>query len=169
LAKHSPDTATTSPTSAVSNTTTTTSSRRRPSAPARDSTQTNASSSVFSQTSNSTSWTATSSSSGVLSPADTSAGGRDRDSFVSIVDDPFFQRFHLDNAVHAERATSSGTASAEPHDDSNDNNNKNTQRWPPPRRESLTIGPSQYWVRIVFRHSLPHSSSQRPLESRSSP
>ncbi|OAA51491.1 Ras guanine nucleotide exchange factor [Metarhizium rileyi] len=139
-------------TTVTTNTTNTTnlanrSSKRRQSnqTATRDSTQTYASGSVFSRTSKSTCLIAASGSISALSPFDTGALS-DCDSFVSIVDDPFFQRFDPaitnDNA-HAEREASSQVTSAEPLHDSNDNSK--TQRWPPPRRESLTIGPSHCW------------------------
>ncbi|KAG8423295.1 hypothetical protein J3458_000200 [Metarhizium acridum] len=118
------------------------SKRRQSRTTTRDSSQTDVSSSVFSRSSNSTGLTAVSSSASALFPVET-AGAGDRDSFVSIVDDPFFQRFDPANTAHAEREAFDEGTSAEPHSDSDDNNE--TQHWPPPRRESLTIGPSQYW------------------------
>ncbi|KAJ6439621.1 putative aimless RasGEF (aleA) [Purpureocillium lavendulum] len=139
--------------------TTTTTPTPRPSASAaRDSAQSNATASVFSRTSTSTDLTAntsTASSAGSLLPSDT--GGGDRDSFVSIVDDPFFRRFGPaidenddndndddddDETPHRE-PSSEDESSATDRDDSDDNDK--TKRWPPPRRESLTIGPSQYY------------------------
>ncbi|KAF5134854.1 hypothetical protein E5D57_005491 [Metarhizium anisopliae] len=123
------------------------SKRRQSKTVTRDSTQTIASSSVFSRSSNSTGLTAISSSASALSPVET-AGAGDRDSFVSIVDDPFFQRFDPANTAHAEREAFDEGTPAEPHNDSDDNNK--TQPWPPPRRESLTIGPSQYWLSDPF-------------------
>ncbi|KHN95861.1 aimless RasGEF (aleA) [Metarhizium album ARSEF 1941] len=142
--------------------------RRQSKTTARDSIQTNASSSVFSRSSNSTGLTAASTSPSALSLLDT-VGASDRDSFVSIVDDPFFQRFDPANATYAEREASDEGTSAEPHDNSDDNNK--TQPWPPPRRESLTIGPSHYWVRIDPAPSsiLPHSSSLLPLKPPAQP
>lgn len=130
--------------------TTTTSSRPSASA-ARDSAQSNATASVFSRTSTSTDLTAsssTASSAGGLLPSRTSGG--DRDSFVSIVDDPFFSRFgpaiEENDAETPPREPSSEDESSPTDRDDSDDNDK-TQRWPPPRRESLTIGPSQYyWV-----------------------
>ncbi|OAQ74310.1 aimless RasGEF [Pochonia chlamydosporia 170] len=146
-------TPTQSNTTSSTSTPTTNTGKRRPSATTRDSTQTNASSSVFSRSSISTGITAASSSAGAgasaLSPADGTTAGGDRDSFVSIVDDPFFQRFHPVITAHAEREASDESTSAEPQNDSDDNNNNKTQRWPPPRRESLTIGPSQYWPQPI--------------------
>lgn len=94
-----------------------------------------------------------------------------RDSFVSIVDDPFFQRYDpaLDAGTAANASNESLTAPAlqlpdfdfdrtsvdEELDqvtynhDSDDN--ASDQRWPPPRRESLIIGYSSYWVcRTLF-------------------
>ncbi|KJK91968.1 hypothetical protein H633G_04183 [Metarhizium anisopliae BRIP 53284] len=139
----------TAPTRSTPSTTTSTttntgrsSKRRQSKTVTRDSTQTIASSSVFSRSSNSTGLTAISISASALSPVET-AGAGDRDSFVSIVDDPFFQRFDPANTAHAEREAFDEGTPDEPHNDSDDNNK--TQPWPPPRRESLTIGPSQYW------------------------
>ncbi|KAK5998010.1 Ras guanine nucleotide exchange factor A-like protein [Cladobotryum mycophilum] len=68
-----------------------------------------------------------------------------RDSFISILDDPFFQR--LDDTAAAQATNTEAEfetlgqisfSSAEGRYDSNDH--KNPQRWSLPRRESLTIG-----------------------------
>ncbi|PHH66453.1 hypothetical protein CDD81_7508 [Ophiocordyceps australis] len=68
-----------------------------------------------------------------------------RDSLISILDDPFFQRFDPawgassdPNPCHADKQLS-------------DSNGRCTgQPWPPPRRESLTIGPMHsYWSHSV--------------------
>lgn len=127
-----------------------TSTRHRPSA-ARDSAQSNVTGSVFSsRTSASTAYTVHS------SPADSSAASPPlpvpapapqnyRDSFVSIVDDPFF--LGLDTALDADAEfdDSDRSSSAESQPDGDDS--QRSPRWPPPRRESLTIGPTQFWVR----------------------
>lgn len=60
-----------------------------------------------------------------------------RDSIISIVDDPFFQRYHspaLDGA-HQIPETEPEPPRDEP-----------TTAWPPPRRESLTVTSSIPWV-----------------------
>ncbi|KAK2591418.1 hypothetical protein QQS21_010882 [Conoideocrella luteorostrata] len=119
------------------------SGHRHRSAALRDSTHTNVGGSAFSRSSNSTFLTEASSPTKISSPSEITTAGGDRDSFVSIVDDPFFQRFDPANDNNAGLEVSDDSTPAEPQDDSDDN--KKTQRWPPPRRESLTIGPAQYW------------------------
>ncbi|GJN74236.1 hypothetical protein PLICBS_008327 [Purpureocillium lilacinum] len=148
--------------------TTTTSSRPSASA-ARDSAQSNATASVFSRTSTSTDLTAsssTASSAGGLLPSRTSGG--DRDSFVSIVDDPFFSRFgpaiEENDAETPHREPSSEDESSPTDRDDSDDNDK-TQRWPPPRRESLTIGPSQYYWRRSSGYMPRGSNSGSAMES----
>ncbi|KXH33711.1 RasGEF domain-containing protein [Colletotrichum nymphaeae SA-01] len=103
-----------------------------------------------------------------------------RDSFISIVDDPFFLRFDDNNIEGALAldprwtATSFDDADAEDEGEENENEKENAddsqddedeeeeefdfdafefrdddtpnERWPPPRRESLIIGHSLYWV-----------------------
>ncbi|KAJ0298926.1 hypothetical protein COL5a_011801 [Colletotrichum fioriniae] len=103
-----------------------------------------------------------------------------RDSFISIVDDPFFLRFDDNNIEGALAldprwaATSFDDADAEDEGEENENEQENAgdsqededdeeeefdfdafefrdddtpnERWPPPRRESLIIGHSLYWV-----------------------
>ncbi|KAL6793625.1 ras guanine nucleotide exchange factor domain-containing protein [Trichoderma sp. SZMC 28013] len=82
-----------------------------------------------------------------------------RDSFISIVDDPFFQ--HLDSLdtptsvvpdsykpieFESETLAEIPFFSPEtPRSNRYDHEGQQQQHWPPPRRESLTIGSSQFW------------------------
>ncbi|ODA81027.1 hypothetical protein RJ55_03989 [Drechmeria coniospora] len=75
-----------------------------------------------------------------------------RDSFNSIVDDPFFQGFDPPLVENPVVKVSVESSSADQPDDSDDASN--SQRWPPSHRESLTIGPSQHWS-----HSQPSMES----------
>lgn len=88
-----------------------------------------------------------------------------RDSFISIVDDPFFQ--HLDSLdtptsvvpdsykpieFESETLAEIPFFSPEtPRSNRYDHEGQQQQHWPPPRRESLTIGSSQFWVGHVKR------------------
>ncbi|KAK0386412.1 hypothetical protein NLU13_6249 [Sarocladium strictum] len=152
------------------------SASRRPSAVARDSAQSTFDSSVFSRSSVSTSFTTDSRVTSLSSPQYPQPTASYRDSFISIVDDPFFQRFDPAFSAHAPSATrlssdseaddadaddDDGEEEEEDGDDerpeSDDQHNstsaqaadghatKSDSNWPPPRRESLTIGPAQYW------------------------
>ncbi|KAG5997903.1 hypothetical protein E4U43_002553 [Claviceps pusilla] len=60
---------------------------------------------------------------------------------ILIVDEPRVQRFDSAEASNAGRDGFDKSVLAETENDSNDNNN--IQRWPSPRRETLTIGPAQ--------------------------
>lgn len=66
-----------------------------------------------------------------------------RESLVSIVDDPFFLRYDPAFSPSAEAGQRSSAAKAQTDSDENDLK----QSWPPPRRESLTVGPSLVTVR----------------------
>lgn len=98
----------------------------------------------------------------VQSAASSSAQSvRLRDSFSSILDDPFFQDYEplvlqpLDGGYSDLPEEFSPTTASNQQGDEQ----KSTQVWPPPRRESLTIGPSQYWVRALYScHCAPHTS-----------
>jgi hypothetical protein len=121
---------------------------------------------------------------------------RYRDSFISIVDDPFFQRF--DPAFDAD-VPPRPPISSDSEDNSEDDDNEEghdvhgrseynldeeaqdpvshpsgvgnvptaNKDWPPPRRESLTIGPSQYWVSPSL--TTPRGTSMRCRWARASP
>ncbi|CAM1504137.1 Fc.00g017280.m01.CDS01 [Cosmosporella sp. VM-42] len=119
----------------------------------RYSAQSNVTNSVFSRSSTSTGLTAQS------SAADDSVepSSNYRDSFASILDDPFFHRY--DPGLDAAEAGSEASEDSshyhsldeqgdyeQYHDHESDDNNPD-QRWPPPRRESLTVGSSSYWFR----------------------
>lgn len=86
-----------------------------------------------------------------------------RDSFVSIVDDPFFLRFD----VHSSGNESLGFEPPPPeHDDRPSRDDEDPDlRWPPPRRESLTIGHPSHSVRrstaTVFHHAAPAGADAR--------
>lgn len=124
----------------------------------RTSAQSNVTNSIFSQSSTSTALTAQSSTESIEP-----SSSNHRDSFGSILDDPFFQTY--DPAlVDADAASDASEDSSHYHsldDDDNDpyyhrdrdhnrdpdsDENISNQRWPPPRRESLTVGTSSYWV-----------------------
>ncbi|PNY24080.1 Ras guanine nucleotide exchange factor A [Tolypocladium capitatum] len=112
-----------------------TSVRRPSAAAARDSAQSNTTACAFSRAG---------SSAALAPPSDAACGDRNSIvSIVSIVDDPFFQRFDPGLDVDPDDAEASDESSSVEHDDGDENSK--TERWPPPRRESLTIGPSQYW------------------------
>ncbi|KAL7951026.1 ras guanine nucleotide exchange factor domain-containing protein [Trichoderma barbatum] len=82
-----------------------------------------------------------------------------RDSFISIVDDPFFQ--HLESLDTPTSAVPDSYKPLEfesetlaeipffspetPRSNRYDHEGQQKQHWPPPRRESLTIGSSQFW------------------------
>ncbi|EHK15896.1 uncharacterized protein TRIVIDRAFT_39897 [Trichoderma virens Gv29-8] len=82
-----------------------------------------------------------------------------RDSFISIVDDPFFQ--HLESLdtptsvapdsykpIEFESETLAEIpffSPGAPRSNRYDHEGQQKQHWPPPRRESLTIGSSQFW------------------------
>ncbi|GAB0136673.1 hypothetical protein EsDP_00004967 [Epichloe bromicola] len=144
LPKHSSVTSTSSAATTANKTARTSSNsstrHRRQSTATRDSIQTNASSGLPSRGSDSTGLTAASSPIKLPFPAETGLGA-DRDSISSIVDDPFFQRFHSANDFDTGREVSGDSVLIGSQDDSDDD--IKTQRWPPPRRESLTIGSSQ--------------------------
>lgn len=90
-----------------------------------------------------------------------------RDSFISIVDDPFFQ--HLDSLdspasvvpdsykpIEFESETLAEIPFFSPETSRSntsryDHEGQQKQHWPPPRRESLTIGSSQFWVGYAWR------------------
>ena len=67
-----------------------------------------------------------------------------RESLVSILDDPFFLRYDPAFSPSAEAGQRSSAAKAQTDSDENDPK----QSWLPPRRESLTVGPSLLAVRI---------------------
>ena len=137
-----------------------------------------------------------------LLPSDTACG--DRDSFISIVDDPFFARFgpasgdeldpsgfHLDRQLDLgfildldldldldlglgpERQShlqASSWDKPSPTDRSDRHDSGKAQRWPPPRRESLTIGPSHYyWVSSRKSNSQPFRQLSQPARQLSQP
>lgn len=88
-----------------------------------------------------------------------------RNSFVSIVDDPFFQRLENPSLVtdaHPEAGSwaveESSCFSTGARGDSDDS--RAQQHWPPPRRESLTIGHSQY---LVCMYAAAPGSSPTPF------
>lgn len=122
----------------------------------RTSGQSNVTNSIFSQSSASTALTAQSSTESI------EPSSNHRDSFGSILDDPFFQTY--DPAVDADAASEASEDSSHYHslDDEEDSyyhrnrdhdhdsdENISNQRWPPPRRESLTVGTSSYWVCLL--------------------
>lgn len=169
------------------------SASRRPSAVARDSAQSNFDSSVFSRSSISTNFTTDSRVTSLSSPQYPQPTASYRDSFISIVDDPFFQRFDPAFSAHAPPATrlSSDSEAGDADDDQDEDDEddepdsdeqqasptaqaagghdpKSDRNWPPPRRESLTIGPAQYWVgasETLFRPCL--AADQTPCTPRS--
>ena len=133
--------------------------RRRPSLAVRDSsqsTQSHTPASLFSRSSAAstslTNHSRTASSAICSPPAPTS----DRDSIISIVDDPFFQQY--DPSFSPDEETLSPLDPDTSGDSSNEEispaRNVPTKQafWPPPRRESLRVGPSNYWVRVVLLH-----------------
>lgn len=165
------------------------SASRRPSAVARDSAQSNFDGSVFSRSSVSTNLTTDSRAPSLSSPQHPQPTASYRDSFISIVDDPFFQRFDPAFSAHAPPATRlSSDSEAEDADDDQEDDDENDEdededdedkdgrdsideeppstaqaasghapkaarNWPPPRRESLTIGPAQYWSHTAAMES----------------
>ncbi|KAH6608003.1 aimless alea [Trichoderma cornu-damae] len=82
-----------------------------------------------------------------------------RDSFISIVDDPFFQSLHSLDPLAAETADAHEYFDFEPEtlaqlplfspetprSNRYDREGQQDQHWPPPRRESLTIGSPLFW------------------------
>ncbi|KAF7562716.1 hypothetical protein G7046_g1415 [Stylonectria norvegica] len=126
----------------------------------RYSAQSNNTSSVFSRTSASSALTAQSCDDSHSTDPEPESDRNYRDSFVSIVDDPFFQRY--DPALAAAHAASEPSDESSnyqsiddeededkddhyEHQDNDSDDNIPKQRWPPPRRESLIAGPSSYW------------------------
>lgn len=98
-----------------------------------------------------------------------------RDSFISIVDDPFFQ--HLDSLdspasvvpdsykpIEFESETLAEIPFSPETPRSNtsryDHEGQQKQHWPPPRRESLTIGSSQFWVGYAWRMKKLHKEKK---------
>lgn len=85
-----------------------------------------------------------------------------RDSFISIVDDPFFQSLDSPNTPTAPTADTYKYLESEsetlteipffspetPRSNRYDHEGQQKLHWPPPRRESLTIGSSPFWVRF---------------------
>ncbi|KAG6010283.1 hypothetical protein E4U21_007332 [Claviceps maximensis] len=65
-------------------------------------------------------------------------------SVTYIADEPDFQPFSSSENTNAGRRQFDESILAEQENDSNDNNK--SQRWPSPRRGTLTIGPAQNWV-----------------------
>lgn len=79
-----------------------------------------------------------------------------RESVISILDDPFFLRYDYDPSSDAESPFShlpSPPRAAADHQPGGDENGA-SPRWPPPRRESLTISPSPFLVRTLSEISL---------------
>lgn len=84
-----------------------------------------------------------------------------RDSFISIVDDPFYQSLDSPNTPTAPAADTYKYLESEsetlteipffspetPRSNRYDHEGQQKLHWPPPRRESLTIGSSPFWVR----------------------
>ena len=105
---------------------------------ARDSTQSTFGGSVFSRVSHSTAATAAS------VPEETvDQIFHHRDSFGSIADDPFFQRFDTKLDAESLSRLDDSHENDAPTTAKNDSNDRElSHRWPPPRRESLTIGQS---------------------------
>ena len=64
-----------------------------------------------------------------------------RDSFISIVDDPFFLRYHDAVDFHGTPPVLTSVR-VEGRDEPS-----SSQAWPPPRRESLTVSTEVPWVR----------------------
>ncbi|KAJ4153889.1 hypothetical protein LMH87_010356 [Akanthomyces muscarius] len=74
-----------------------------------------------------------------------------RESVISILDDPFFLRYDYDPSSDAESPFShlpSPPRAAADHQPGGDENGA-SPRWPPPRRESLTISPSPFLAHTV--------------------
>lgn len=85
-----------------------------------------------------------------------------RDSFISIVDDPFFQSLDSPDTPTAPAADTYKYLESEsetlteipffspetPRSNRYDHEGQQKLHWPPPRRESLTIGSSPFWVRF---------------------
>lgn len=80
-----------------------------------------------------------------------------RESVVFILDDPFFLRYDYDPSSDAESTALSHLIppprAAADHQPGGDENGA-SPRWPPPRRESLTISPSPFLVRTFVEISL---------------
>lgn len=88
-----------------------------------------------------------------------------RESFISILDDPFFLRYDYDPTSDSESPAFSRPSdpprSAANHQLGGDENAA-SPGWPPPRRESLTINPSSYLVCWICRRFQFFCSAQLP-------
>ena len=85
----------------------------------------------------------------------------DRDSFYSILEDPFFQDY----------APNPPTSGSDSHDEgvpvksALEGDDKSPKRWPPPRRESLIPGSLHFWVCHCWPAPLTKSSRGRDRAS----
>lgn len=101
-----------------------------------------------------------------------------RDSFISIVDDPFYQNLDSPNTPTApttdtykylesetETLTEIPFFSPEtPRSNRYDHEGQHKLHWPPPRRESLTIGSSPFWVRFCAEMRCQEEEKERKEE-----
>lgn len=67
-----------------------------------------------------------------------------RDSFHSILEDPFFQNYDANPSTEPIPDSPGERSPIRPAPEGDEKNTK--KRWPPPRRDSLTTGSSQFWV-----------------------